>query len=220
MRLTKSYKSTYKGIKIQASEPCKLGVYLEILDGFYDQLCTLLSKHSRITVVRVDLHLPEKDLYCAKLENQQLSSFIKTIKANLHLSRWGSHKHVAYGWVREVGKTGHGHYHLFIAFKATFRRLGAISSEGYTGIWDLLRSRWKQASGGSISVSNAHTVERNDFQSFEKCFHHLSYMSKVRDKHFGTGETFKRFSVSRLQHSGTRFEPKYSPLRSGTCLAA
>ena len=196
--MTETVESTYRDLPIQTCKTRNLAVYVEILDSMYTQITNLLSWHSRITVVRIDLHLPGKSNYCPKLENSQVSDYLKMVKCNLALKKWGGHKRVAYGWVREVCKSGHGHYHLYIAFKSTYRRLGAISGNGLTGLWYLLQRCWKSTTGGRISISNAHTVKRRDQGSLANCFHHLSYLAKTRSKDFGTKATHKRYSGSRL----------------------
>lgn len=197
--MKKSFDPTYLGHKVNACPIKGHALYVEILDGMYRQLQNLMTHHSRIQVIRFDIRLPPKKTYDAKSENQQIRSFFKTLKENLRLVRWGSHKRIAHGWVREVGKSGHGHYHAFIAFKRFTLRLGAISGGRCTGIWDLIKRCADRAIGGSTELSlRVHTLESNDTLAFNDCIYHLSYLAKVRTKVFGTGNGHKGFDFSRI----------------------
>ncbi|VXC99181.1 inovirus-type Gp2 protein [Pseudomonas sp. 9Ag] len=199
MRMHITYKNSFKNLPVNASKALNLGLYTEILESIHSQLMAIMSMHSRVSVLRFDLHFPRKSYSDAKLENSVVSSFLKRVKDHLRSSKWGKHKHIVTGAVREVGTSKSGHYHVFIAFKAIYRRLGAFSGEGHSGLWGLLETSWKSASGGSIHFSLPHLLNRGDHTAFARCFRHLSYLAKVRDKHFGTGEHHKRFFFTRLK---------------------
>jgi hypothetical protein len=196
---TVSYSPDFRGLRVNASEHCKQGVYIEILKSIHDQLNALISYHSRISVIRFDLHFPDAQPVDAKLENSQVQHLLKMVKDNLRLARWGSHKRFVTGAVREIGKTGKPHYHIFIAFKSTYRRFGAFRSENHSGVWGLIQTRWKRLTGGSVYFCSPRTVERRDDDAIADCFYHLSYLAKLRDKAFGTGEPHKRFFFTRLK---------------------
>jgi len=204
--MKKSFKSTYKGLNVNACKDKGYGVYRLILDRIHAQLTNIQQYHSRITVVRIDLHFPWDHKTNHKLENELVSRFIKTCKADLGSLAWGKHKRFIHGWVQEVGETQKSHYHLFLGFQTLQRLLGTISGNGHTGMWKLFEDRWRELTGGTVHfVKNPHFLERNDKQKFADCFYHLSYLAKIRDKHFGTGETHRRFGFSKLP-------PKLKPL--------
>ncbi|MDR8385609.1 inovirus Gp2 family protein [Pseudomonas sp. JL2] len=198
MKLKKSFEVSYKGINVNVNEDRGYGLYPMILERIYDQITNLQSYYSRITVVRIDLHFPDGHVTDNKLENSWLSQYIKTCKADLGSSVWDSHKRLVHGWVKEVGSTGKSHYHLFFGFKTQHRKLGLISYDGHTGMWEMFERRWKQITGGSVHFSKPHFLMRDNKKLFEECFYHLSYLAKIRDKHFGTGEPYRRFGSSRL----------------------
>lgn len=177
------------------------GCYTGILEGIHRQLTNLQSYDSRIQVIRFEIRLPSKKVYDVKEENRQLRAFFKSVKENLALERWDSHDRVVHGWVREVGKTKHGHYHVFMAFRRFTLRFGRFSGEGYTGLWELLNRCSKRITGASLNFNKqVHILERCDTAAFEKCFYHLSYLAKLKDKEFGTGSRHKAYDFSRLPH--------------------
>jgi len=191
----------HKGTSINTGKFRNLPVYTEILDTFHGQISALLTYHSRITIMRFDLHLPNMNFYTANEGNLVVSAFFKSIKEHLGRKRWKQHKHVIYGWTREVDENPNGHYHCFIGFKALYRHLGEISSNGCTGLWALIESCWKQTSTGHMEAITHHLVNRADPKSFDKAFFQISYLAKAKYKEFGTGETHKRYSASRLRRN-------------------
>lgn len=205
MKMKVGFNDRFKGLKVNASKTEGYGVYTVILDRIYKQVTYLLGYHSRITVVRIDLHFSANHTHDHKCENTMISRYIKTCKADLGSKDWSKHKRVVHGWVKEIGKSGKPHYHLFFGFQTLHRNLGLISGDGHTGMWELFERRWKELTGGSVQLIRPHFLERDHGQKFADCFYHLSYLAKIRDKHFGTGETHRRFGFSKLT-------PKQMPL--------
>ncbi|HHK2320323.1 TPA: inovirus-type Gp2 protein [Pseudomonas aeruginosa] len=195
-----TYKSTFKNQRINTNQAMGLGCYVAILDGIHRQLVNLQSYDSRIQVIRFEIRLPSKITYDVKEENRQLRAFFKSVKENLALKHWGAHRRVVHGWTREVGKTKHGHYHVFIAFKRLTVRFGTFSRERYTGLWELLRRCSKCITGANLRFCPVvHILERSDTTAFDNCFYHLSYIAKLRDKEFGSENRHKLFDFSRLK---------------------
>jgi hypothetical protein len=196
---TITLRDSYFELPINTGKFRTLGVYTKLLKGIYDQIHALLSHHSRITIAAFNLHLPVTDISTPSSSNQLVTEFFKRVKEQLGKSQWGSHTRVIHFWTREVGKTEKGHYHCFIGIKHSMVRPGGISSKGYTGIWKLLEIIWKELTGGFLRPTKYHTVNRGNVIQLSTAFYHLSYAAKVRDKDFGTGETHKRYSASRLK---------------------
>lgn len=193
-----SFNDVFKGIKVNADKCKGYGVYPMILDRMHSQIFNLQSYHSRITVVRIDLHFPAGHTRNHKYENMMVSRYIKMCKADLGSIDWRRHKRIIHGWVKELGKSGNPHFHLFFGFQTLHRNLGLISGDGHTGMWKLFERRWQELTGGSVQLIRPHFVERDDRGAFDACFYHLSYLAKVRDKQFGTGESYRRFAFSKL----------------------
>lgn len=199
MKMKESFQNTFNGLNVNANKNKGYGLYPVILKRIYDQLNILQEHHSRITIVRLDLHFPLNHKTDNKLENQLISRFLKMCKSDLGSLGWGQHKRFIHGWVKEIGEVEKSHYHLFLGFQTLQRLLGKISSDGHTGMWKLFEDRWSELTGGTVHfVKNPHFLNRDDKQKFADCFYHLSYLAKIRDKHFGTGETHRRFGFSKL----------------------
>jgi len=207
MKMKVSFNDTFKGMKVNANKDKGYGVYPVILDRMLEQITNLQEYHSRVTVVRLDLHFPEGHATNNKLENTMLSRYIKRCKADLGSNAWGNHKRFVHGWVKEVGESGRSHYHLFFAFQTLQRNLGLISGDGHSGVWKLLEDRWSELTGGTVHFTKQHRLERGDHNAFANCFYHLSYLAKVRDKQFGTGEPHRRFGFSKLPAKVGNEEP-------------
>ncbi|MCO2549223.1 inovirus-type Gp2 protein [Pseudomonas aeruginosa] len=193
-----TYALTYKGWPINTVKSRSLGAYTAILNSIHSQISALLSHHSRITVLVFQLHVPYMKFSGSRTWNQEVSEFVQEAKRKLATTAWGNHRQLAYCWVREVGDSRKEHYHVYIAFKQLYRRAGKVSAEGYTGLWGMLQKPWEELTGGFLRPITSHTVNRNNQSEIFAAFRHLSYLAKVRDKDFGTGENHKRYSSSRL----------------------
>ncbi|MFS1290230.1 inovirus-type Gp2 protein [Pseudomonas piscis] len=199
MRMKTTYESKYIDLPVNANKFRNFGLHPLILDRINDQIKALQSYYSRITIYRFDLHLPSTQKNPSKLENELLSLLFKRCKADLGSKKWRSHKRFIHGWVRETGISSHPHYHVFIGLQSLQRCAGLVSENGLTGVWQIIEKHWKELSGGTVHCVNARILNRNDSDAYEKCFFHLSYLAKDRDKDFGSGESHKRFGFSRLK---------------------
>ena len=163
-----------------------------------NQIEALLTHHSRIQLLRFDLHLPVTELMTASAGNLVVSNFFKQVKQDLASANWNRQKNVIQGWAREVGESDNAHYHCYIGVSSTVQ-LGTFYNDTPTMLWKLFYNRWAELSGGSVRPSGYHTVNRNNHEQLSTAFFHLSYICKVRSKDFGTGEHHKRYSNSRLK---------------------
>jgi len=199
MKMKECFRNKFNEMKVNANQSRGFGLYQVILERMLHQLVNLQDYHSRITIVRIDLHFPDGQALNHKHENKLLSRYIKKVKVDLGSTTWKNHKRIIHGWVKEIGASGKSHYHLFFGFQTLHLTLGAISGEGHTGMWKLLQDRWKEITGGTVHFTKPHNLNRGDTKAFEDCFYHLSYLAKVRDKEFCTGEDYRRFHFSRLK---------------------
>src|SRR6218665_550772 len=159
MMMIESFKPSYKGHPVNCGEHNEHGVYRLILKGIHDQLVALLSYHSRITIVRVDLHFPIHHNFDDRADNEDISWYIQKFKTGLRSFLKKSDFRVIHCWVKEVGESGRSHYHLFFGFEAVFRVLGAQTAAGHTGLWRSLESTWKRLTGGSVHFSKSWTFD-------------------------------------------------------------
>lgn len=195
-----TYSPTYQGLEINTGKYKNLGVYTNMLKPMLNQIEALLMHHSRIQLLRFDLHLPVTELMTASTGNLVVSNFFKQVKQDLASANWSRQKNVIQGWAMEVGESDNVHYHCYIGIASTVR-LGTFYGDTLTGLWKLLYNRWEQLSGGSVrpSETSHHVINRNNHKELSTAFYHLSYICKVRSKDFGTGESHKRYSNSRLR---------------------
>ncbi|MGO4309750.1 inovirus-type Gp2 protein [Pseudomonas sp. KB_15] len=193
-----TYSPTYQGLKINTGKFKNLGVYTIMLKPMLGQINALLTHHSRVQLLRFDLHLPVVDILPASSANLVVSNFFKQVKQDLASANWSRQKNVIQGWTREIGESNNAHYHCYIGVSSTVP-IGTFYDNTPTQIWKLIYSRWKDLSGGSVRPSGHHVVNRFNHEQLSTAFYHLSYLCKVRSKDFGTGEPHKRYSNSRLK---------------------
>ncbi|MDB6142952.1 MAG: inovirus Gp2 family protein [Pseudomonas sp.] len=193
-----TFEPTFKGFEINTGKYKHLGVYVDILEPMLEQIQALLTHHSRIQLLKFDLHLPVTNQMTAKAGNQVISKFFKLIKQDLARAKWNRQKKVIHCWAREVGDSINGHYHCYIGVSSTVA-LGTFYNGAPTKVWKLIHDRWKSVSGGSVWPSNPYVVNRGKHKELNTAFKHLSYICKVRSKDFGTGEDHKRYFNSKLK---------------------
>ncbi|MDH0571554.1 inovirus-type Gp2 protein [Pseudomonas sp. YQ_6] len=191
----------FRGLPIRASVKRNKKSYVEILARIHDQLFSLMTHHSRITVIRVDLRFPDGPRLGHKKEGQLLSAYIEAVKirlGSLSVCRVGK---VIHGAAREIGpKKGKPHCHVFFGFNSRKRDLGEINGAGHTGLWQFIDQTWIKLAGGTTHiVPKVHRFDWFDVDKLGECFKHLSYLAKVESKNYGTGESYKRFTASRLK---------------------
>lgn len=190
--------STYEGLPINTGKYKNLGVYPNMLKPILGQIKVLLTHHSRVQLLRFDLHLPVTEFMTALAGNQVASKFFKQIRQDLGSRNWNYQDKVIQGWTREIGESNNAHYHCYIGVSSTVR-LGTFYGDTPTLLWKLIYNRWEELTGGSVRPSGHHVVNRFNHEQLSTAFYHLSYLCKARSKDFGTGEPHKRYSNSRLK---------------------
>lgn len=199
--MTKTSASLFRGLPTRACAKRKRECYVEILARIHDQLFSLMTHHSRITVFRVDLRFPDGQRLGNQKEGQLLSAYIESVKAKLGSLGVCPNSKVIHGAAKEIGtKKGKPHFHVFFGFNSKNRDLGEINASGHTDLWRFVNQKWVSLSNGTTHI--VPKVHRFDWFEKEKlglCFKHLSYLAKTESKDYGTGEHHKRFTASRLQ---------------------
>jgi len=126
-----TYKPIYNGLAINTGKYKKLGVYTNMLEPMLNQIEVLLTHHSRIQLLRFDLHLPVTKLMTASAGNLVVSNFFKQVKQDLASANWNRQKNVIQGWAREVGESDNAHYHCYIGVSSTVQ-LGTLYNDSPT----------------------------------------------------------------------------------------
>lgn len=167
-----------------------LGCFVPILWRLENQMTAVLSHHSRMWVVRFDLHCNE-----FVEDNQLISRFMKQLMRRLpkdyaRLGRTG------YLWARETGSVcGKTHYHLVLLLNGN-----AICSAKH--LTSICKELWQIDAGqGQVQTNweDARVVKRSDNAAFADAFYWFSYLAKVYTK--GQRKpTANDYSSSQIKH--------------------
>lgn len=167
-----------------------LGCYAQILWRLENQMTAVLSHHSRMLVVRLDLHCNE---FVA--DNKLISRFMKQLMRRLpkEYARLGR---TGYLWARETGSVcGKTHYHLVLMLDGN----AICSSKHLTRICEDI---WQMKAGqGQVQTDwrHARVVKRGDNAAFADAFYWFSYLAKVYTK--GQRKpTANDYSSSQIKH--------------------
>jgi len=147
-----------------------LGCYQEVLTGLYYQLTNLLSHHSRLLFLRLDLKV-----YRYSKDNKLLSDFLRLLKRNLK-SYFGFTR-VGYLWVRELSTTDRQHYHLILL-------LDGNKVQHPKNVINIAEEvAYKCEMPVPYTPKNAYLkISRNDKENFDAAMYRGSYLAKTRSK--------------------------------------
>ncbi len=169
----------------------KYSCYVEILDRIASQLQAMLSYHSRVTVIRFDLHL-----YRSFSDNTEVSKLMVKIKKRLK-AKYGSTR-LGYIWVRELEKAKKHHYHIVL-----FVNGNMLQHPSNLLAW--IERRWT-ARGHPKPYIPSHcyyVIERKTNENLDLAFYRLSYLAKVRGKgKLNRDNSVNDYSGSRLKLRG------------------
>ncbi|MDN3638747.1 inovirus-type Gp2 protein [Simiduia curdlanivorans] len=160
------------------------GIYTAILKRFVGQLEAMLSHHSRVLVVRVDLRE-----YSKYPDNNRVSTFLARLIA--HLKRHYDTKRIAYGWVRELEKAKQQHYHAFLVLDGhKVNRAHYINQK--------CREIWSFMDGSQYTPANCYYhFHRDDQLKQQAAIYRISYLAKGRGKGYRPEQT-KDYAASRI----------------------
>lgn len=170
----------------------------DILGKFTNEILAMRQKYSRVCAIRFDLHV--SDGMRVAESNTLISKLFTKLKDKFKAKRWDDQpiKNFAYGWVWEIEKAKHAHYHLWIALPGN-----QVKSSGYRdyGMFKTINDIWSELTngkGGSHLPENpAYMISRYDDGVLRDFVYRVSYLAKERGK-FSCGDNTKRFDGSRL----------------------
>ncbi len=183
------------GRRLNINANKKLGSFKEILCAIKSQMDSMLSHHSRVLLLRMDLHVHD---YTES--NLIMSNFLRKLKKKLRtrykLARVG---HI---WARETETTNQQHYHLAIMIDAHKvkhpHKVISTIEEIWLG-WDLPKP---------YTPRNCYRViHRSDASAYQEQFYRLSYLAKLRGKGY-RAKTANDYSSSRINKKKS---PELSP---------
>ena len=158
--------------------------YNNILDKGINQLITMVNKHCKVLVIRLDVHIPEH----TKL-NTNIGLFVDYLKR--FIQRTYSTKHVGYIWVRETEKAKKQHYHLCVYVDGNKVRTSYKIVQ-----W---AEQYLQSKNMTLyrPDNTFMMVHRNDKLSIDDAVYRMSYLAKARGKGY-IDKHVKNYSSSRL----------------------
>lgn len=148
----------------------RYGYYLEILCAIEEQLNAMISRHSKVMMLRLDFHL---NAYTEN--NLEFSRMIEKLRK--HLSRKYNMKRFGYIWAREIEKSSVQHYHLTLLLNGN-----KISYPSKLISW--IEKIWTNR-GHSKPYTPKYCfklVNRGDVDAIQCVFERTAYLAKIRGK--------------------------------------
>lgn len=165
------------------SEPS--GIYTTILSAMLDQLDAMLSYHSKVHLIRIDLHQPT-----FTDDNKRITTFIR--RYSKQLCREYGFKRIGYCWVRELETAKSQHYHFVFI-------LDGHRVQGGGKLARLARETWEQMGGTEWTPAHHYyNIKRYDHQSLQDAIWRISYLAKGRGKGYRPTQT-KDYGTSRIR---------------------
>ncbi|OAT18674.1 hypothetical protein M977_03596 [Buttiauxella gaviniae ATCC 51604] len=170
----------------------------DILDKFTNEILAMRQKYSRICAIRFDLHVP--DGIPVAESNTLVSRLFTKLKDKFKAKKWDHQpiKNFAYGWVGEIEKAKHAHYHLWIAVPGN-----QVKGSGHRdyGMFKTINDIWSELTNGQggshLPEKPAYMISRYDDVVLHDFVYRVSYLAKERGK-YSWGDKTKRFDGSRL----------------------
>ena len=162
--------------------------YSEVLECLYYQLRNLLSHHSRLLFLRLDLRV-----YQYSKDNKSLSDLLRLLKRNL--KRYFGFTRVGYLWVRELSRTDKQHYHLVLL-------LDGNKVQHPKNVINIAEEvAYKYEMPVPYTPKNAYLkISRNDKENFDAAMYRGSYLAKTRSKQ--CGKRIRSFGSSNIKPRG------------------
>jgi hypothetical protein len=169
--------------KVQGSNG---GLNKRHLARLFQQMDVMLTKYSKVCVIRFDLHMLE---YTD--DNKLMAIFKRRLFGRISTKYKIQERDIGYCWAREYEKGKGQHYHWALLVD------GKKVKSGYP-INGIAETLWEQMDG-TFHKCHYHNVTRLSFSSQRDAMDHLSYLTKVRTKGY-VGEKVKSFSSSKIQY--------------------
>jgi len=162
------------------------GCYREMLIAIVDQMEAVLSHHSRVLVIRFDLHVSAHTS-----DNKLLSHYMDKLKRHL-FGTYGITR-MGYVWAREQEKAKKQHYHVALILDGN-----KIQNPSRLLAW--IDTKWQERDQPKVFVPENcfKMIKRSNPKSFDDTFYRLSYLAKVRGKGYRPSSV-NDYSTSRIK---------------------
>lgn len=195
------FEDGYQSLPVQTQHGPLVVEYLDLLHLTVQRA---LAEHPRVFAFRVDLRFALERCHDEYLNcNAVLERFFESFKAKIRHNRAMAEQKfgrahsttVRHVWAREVGLSGHPHYHLVLLLNQdAFSVLGKFES-GRDNLYNRLQEAWAsalrlpvQSVVGLVEVpENAcYYLRRGDPVGVAQLFYRASYLCKAKTKVFGS----------------------------------
>jgi len=163
------------------------GIYTGMLNTMIDQLESMLSYHSKVHVLRFDLHQ-----YAQTDTNKRLTTF------NRRLFKWLKRKYntnrIGFIWVREQDRATSQHYHYVLM-------LDGHKVSHPISIQEKAAQVWQEMSGRFYLPENPfYNIHRGNYEETQAAIYRISYLAKTRSKGKRSAQT-KDIGTSRIKNN-------------------
>jgi hypothetical protein len=161
----------------------KSGIYTEMAKRMIGQIDAMLTHHSKIHIVRFDLHQPD---YTP--DNSRMSLFNRYLHNRL-ITRYKLAR-IGFVWARERAKGQHYHCALIMdGHKINYPHQ----------VLELICELWEFLDGSVWKPKNCYyNVQRQDHAKLQAAIWRISYLAKGRGKGYRPEQT-KNYSTSRIK---------------------
>ena len=150
--------------------------YVEMLAAIDDQMTAMLSHHSKVLMVRLDVHVHDR-----LADNNIMTDFIDRMR------RWASgkykkNKRLGYVWCRELSSDKGLHYHLILLLNGNEVQSHYHVLEKAQQIAEYHHHRGYRNVPHFGKEPMHMMIKRDDSASYERAFEWASYLAKTRTK--------------------------------------
>lgn len=164
----------------------KSGLIVHQLKAIINQVNAMLSYHSKVHVIRIDLHL-----YKYTDDNSLITVF------NRRLFKWLKRKYeikrIGFAWTRELEKAKQQHYHYALMIDGHKVRYPKEINSKIDSLWKSM-----DCPQPFFPDNCFYNIHRDDYSSIQDAIKRLSYLAKARGKGFKPDQT-KNHGTSRIK---------------------
>tara|TARA_R110001592_G_scaffold360339_1_gene668546 strand:+ start:3466 stop:4041 length:576 start_codon:yes stop_codon:yes gene_type:complete len=165
----------------------KSGLMSHAIKVMINQVLALLNHHSKVLIVRFDLHIYNQtdDNEIITIFNRRLFKWLKR-KYNL--------KRIGFIWCRELETAKRQHYHYVLM-------VNGHKVRHPIEILLKIKEIWEQHLNHSLEYTPKncyYNLERGNFESIQGAIYRISYLAKARGKGYKPAQT-KNYGTSRVK---------------------
>ena len=169
----------YKGLELPINANEEYKCIPVLIERLADEFLASLQLHSKVLVVRVDIHTNEQDL-----KNKSIEDLLRWLKQDLR--RNYRMRNIGHLWVREDGIKKRKHWHLVLL-------LDGNKVQDSRSVINKMKSYWENTNDYGLikPPQNPYIqIKRGDSNAFNAAFYRASYLTKERSKFVGPERSY------------------------------